>query len=160
MTIELRPYRSRLLERLTIPSEAAHYINAALEDSVEMFLEAVKDVAQAHQMTKIARKSGVAREALYRSLSVEGNPTLDTLVSVLNALGLKIAGVTDLVSAAGLTPSGLQAGPETARILEPEIPKGNIPKQGFVEAGAGVVRYVLPDVVNVLGTVPIFIRIN
>ena len=63
-----------------------------------MFLEAVKDVAQAHQMTKVARDSGVSRESLYRSLSADGNPTLDTLVSVLKVLGLKLDGVTSLTS--------------------------------------------------------------
>jgi probable addiction module antidote protein len=105
VAIELKSYRSRLMEKLTIPSEAAHYINAALKDSTEMFLESVKDVAQAHQMALVAKKSGVAREALYRSLSKHGNPTLDTLVSVLSVLGLEIAGVKDLVSTEGSKPA-------------------------------------------------------
>ena len=91
MPKELKSYRSRLLNRLTIPSEAAAYVNAALEDSNEMFLEALKDVAQAHQMATVAKKSGVARENLYRAFSVEGNPILDTLQSVLPTLGLKLA---------------------------------------------------------------------
>ena len=89
MPKELKSYRSRLLEKLTIPSEAEHYVNAALEDSTEMFLVAMKDVAQAHQMAKVAKRSGVARENLYRAFSVEGNPTLDTLQAVLPTLGLK-----------------------------------------------------------------------
>ena len=91
MPKELKSYRSRLLEKLAIPMEAAHYVNAALQDSTEMFLEAVRDVAQALQMAKVAKLSGVARENLYRAFSVEGNPTLDTLQAVLPALGLKLA---------------------------------------------------------------------
>jgi probable addiction module antidote protein len=93
MAIELKSYRSRLMERLTIPSEAEHYINAAWEDSIEMFFEAVKDVAQAHQVSTVAKKSGVAREGLYRSFSKGGNPSWRTVLSVLNVVGLEIPGV-------------------------------------------------------------------
>jgi len=93
MAIELKSYRSRLMEKLTIPSEAEYYINAAFEDSIEMFFEAVKDVAQAHQMATVAKKSGVAREGLYRSFSKEGNPSWKTVLSVLNVVGLEIPGV-------------------------------------------------------------------
>jgi probable addiction module antidote protein len=90
MTSRTRPYREMLLDALADPSEAAHYLNAAIEDSQESFLKALKNVAQAHQMAKVARNAGVQRETLYRSLSSEGNPTLDTLSSILNAVGLKI----------------------------------------------------------------------
>jgi probable addiction module antidote protein len=87
-----RPYREALLEALADPIEAAHYLNAAILDSHEMFLKALKNVAQARRnMTNIAKQAGVTRESLYRSLSDEGNPTLDTLNSVLEVLGLKIA---------------------------------------------------------------------
>lgn len=83
-------YRADLLEKLTNPVEAAHYLNAAMDDSLEMFLDALKDVAQAHQMSKVAKEAGVARESLYRSLSSQGNPTLEMLHSVLRALKLRI----------------------------------------------------------------------
>jgi len=82
-------YRAHLLERLTAPEEAASYLNAALEDSPEMFLTAVRDVAQAHQMAKVAKAAGVQRESLYRAFSTAGNPTLDTLFSVLSVLKIK-----------------------------------------------------------------------
>ena len=42
-------------------------------------------------MTSIAEKSGVKRQALYRSLSEDGNPTLETLLGVLGALDLRLA---------------------------------------------------------------------
>jgi len=85
------PYRDRLLERLSVPEEAANYLNAAMDDSPEIFLEALRDVAQARQIANVARTSGLTREAIYRSFSSEGNPTLSTLTSVLCALNLKIA---------------------------------------------------------------------
>src|SRR5208283_699712 len=84
-----RPYREALLEDLASPTEAAHYLNAAIADSREMFLEALRDVAQAQRMKKVANEAGVARETLYKALSDEGNPTFDTLVSVLSAVGVK-----------------------------------------------------------------------
>ncbi len=84
------PYRDALLEALSHPDEAVHYLNAAIEDSPEMFLQALRNVAQSRQMTKVAKDAGVTRESLYRATSLTGNPTLDTLSSVLSALGLKI----------------------------------------------------------------------
>jgi probable addiction module antidote protein len=41
-------------------------------------------------MTKVAQEAGVQRETLYRSLSENGNPTLETLSSVLHALGMEL----------------------------------------------------------------------
>ena len=90
MSSKTRPYRDALLEALSDPDEAAHYLNAAIEDSPEMFLKALRNVAQSRQMTNVAKRAGVTRESLYRATSLTGNPTLDTLSSVLGALGLKI----------------------------------------------------------------------
>ena len=105
MAIELKSYRSRLMEKLTIPSEAEHYINAAWEDSIEMFFEAVKDVAQAHQVSTVAKKSGLAREGLYRSFSKGGNPSWKTVLFVLNVVGLEIPGVRVKAAANSSPPS-------------------------------------------------------
>ncbi len=89
--IKTRPYRESLLAGLADPVEAAAYLNAALEDSPQAFLKALKNVAQTHQVTRIAKEAGVQRETLYRSLSDQGNPTFDTLSSILNALGMKLS---------------------------------------------------------------------
>jgi len=86
-----RPYREVLLERLANPEVAQHYLNAALDESLESFLKALMNVAQARQVSKVAKEAGVQRESLYRALSDQGNPTLGTLVSVLNAVGLKMS---------------------------------------------------------------------
>jgi probable addiction module antidote protein len=90
MPKKTRSYRSWQLERLANPKIAADYLNASLKDSSEIFLRALGNVAQARQMAKVARDAGVQRETLYRSLSEQGNPTLDTLSSILKAVGLKI----------------------------------------------------------------------
>lgn len=91
MTIKTSSYRQSLLKALLDPVEASAYLNAALEDSPQAFLKAVRNVAQSRQMVKVAKDAGVQRETLYRSLSEQGNPTFETLSSVLAALGMKIS---------------------------------------------------------------------
>lgn len=83
-------YSETLMEALTDPVEAAEYLNAALEDSPESFLKALRNVAQARQMTKVAEDAGIQRETLYRSFAPQGNPTFTTLSSVLHAVGLRL----------------------------------------------------------------------
>lgn len=51
---------------------------------------ALGDVARSKGMGEIARKSGLGRQALYRALSEDGNPMLETLLGVLDALGLQL----------------------------------------------------------------------
>lgn len=41
-------------------------------------------------MTQVAKDAGIAREALYRALSPDGNPEFATVVKVLDALHLKL----------------------------------------------------------------------
>ena len=77
-------------DRLTRPNAAAGYLNAALGDSREMFLLALRKVAQAHQMAKVAKAANLQRETLYHALSEEGNPTLSTLESILSTVGLQL----------------------------------------------------------------------
>jgi probable addiction module antidote protein len=86
-----KDYHSWQIKQLTDPQTAASYLNAALNDSKEMFLKALRNVAEAGRMTRVAKKAGVRRESLYRTLSDHGNPRLDTLNSILSVLGLEIA---------------------------------------------------------------------
>jgi probable addiction module antidote protein len=39
-------------------------------------------------MLQVSKETGLARGALYRMLSEDGNPTLKTMLSVLDVLGL------------------------------------------------------------------------
>ena len=84
-------HHSWLLKQLTNPIVASNYLNAAISDSPDMFLVALRNVAEAHKMAKVADEAGVAREALYRTLSEEGNPRFDTLGAILKAVGLRIS---------------------------------------------------------------------
>jgi probable addiction module antidote protein len=105
-----RDYRSWQLEKLENPRVAVSYLNAALRDSPKMFLKALRNVAQAHRVTRVAKEAGITRESVYRSFSEEGNPTLDTLNSVLTVFGLKLAIVEDSHTLAEL-PSSLRIEP-------------------------------------------------
>jgi probable addiction module antidote protein len=88
-------YRDSLLAALADPMEASAYLNAAIEDSPEAFLKALKNVAQSRQMAKVAKDAGIQRETLYRSFSEQGNPTFETLSSVLGALGMRLMVAAD-----------------------------------------------------------------
>lgn len=95
MPKRVRNYEQDLGKRLQDPEYAAGYLNSVLEDTEvgnkERFLLALRDVAKAHGMTKLAQDADMAREAMYRALSEEGNPELDTLTSLLDAVGLRLS---------------------------------------------------------------------
>ena len=85
-------YEVALKTDLADPVEGAAYLNAALEDgSQDVFLMALRDVARARGLTRIARQTALNRENMYRILSEEGNPQLSSLKSLLDALGLRLA---------------------------------------------------------------------
>ena len=77
------------------PAAAAAYVNAALEEEVEdeeeLFLLALRTIAQAHGMSNLAAETALKRENLYRMLSAAGNPRLSSLCALLRALGLRLA---------------------------------------------------------------------
>jgi probable addiction module antidote protein len=74
------------------PEFAAEYVKAALEDAEEplVLLIALRQLAQARGIAKVAKAAGIERESLYRALSSRGNPRLSTLVAVTKAIGLKL----------------------------------------------------------------------
>lgn len=85
-------YEVGLNEDLRDPKEAADYLNAAIEDgSQDVFLLALRDVAEARGIASVAREAMLNRENAYRILSEKGNPQLASLVALLDALGLRLA---------------------------------------------------------------------
>ena len=74
------------------PKFAAEYLRASLEDEDEprVLLIALRHLAQAQGIAKVAKTAGIERESLYRALSARGNPRLSTLAAVTKAIGLKI----------------------------------------------------------------------
>ncbi len=88
-----RSYRNDLLKALTDPIEAREYLNAALEDeNPEVFLLALRDVVEANStMSLFARETNRNSESLYKSLSAQGNPQLNSVRTILSSLGFKLA---------------------------------------------------------------------
>jgi len=82
-----------MIRRLRKDSEfAAEYLKAAIEESDEprVLLVALRHLAQAHGIAKVAKAAGIERESLYRALSEKGNPRLSTLVAVTKVIGLRL----------------------------------------------------------------------
>jgi probable addiction module antidote protein len=91
MSKSSRPYKPELLKALQDPVEAAEYLNAALEeDSNEIFLLALRNVAEAHGMKRLAQDAQLNRVSMYRMLSDQGNPQFASLTAILKQLGLKL----------------------------------------------------------------------
>ena len=68
------------------------YLDEALETADPAFIvQALGTVARARGMTQIAKDAGLSRESLYRALSAEGDPEFDTVIRVLQALGLRLS---------------------------------------------------------------------
>ncbi len=85
----------------TIPLDAARYMtspesqqdllgDAFASGSASYIANALGVIARARGMTEVAREAGVTREALYKSLSAEGDPRLTTLLGVARALGVTL----------------------------------------------------------------------
>jgi probable addiction module antidote protein len=92
MSVLRKSYRDSLLERLLDPAEAAAYLDAALEEEdSRVFLLALRDVAEARGIGRVATEADLNRESLYRMLSEEGNPRLSSLEALLHAFGLRLA---------------------------------------------------------------------
>jgi len=76
---------------------AVEYLKAAMEsldnpDERAAGLLALRTVVEAYGgFGMVAAEAGISRESLYRALSPKGNPTLKTLVAVLNTVGLRLS---------------------------------------------------------------------
>jgi probable addiction module antidote protein len=88
-----KSYQNNLIQSLKDPTEAAEYLNAALEDGEpEVFLLALRDVVDSYGgMGKLAASTSLNRENLYRMLSTKGNPEFFSLSTVLDAVGFRLA---------------------------------------------------------------------
>lgn len=76
---------------LTALDAQAELLSDALESGDAGYIaNALGVIARAHGMSDVARGAGVTREALYKSLSSDGDPKLTTLLGVMKSLGFKL----------------------------------------------------------------------
>ena len=86
-----KTYERDSVAALRSDAEIAAYVQAALEDEDASFVaHALGVVARARGMTQVAQDAGFSRESLCKALSLEGNPSFDTIVRVLRALHLNL----------------------------------------------------------------------
>jgi probable addiction module antidote protein len=73
----------------------AEYMAAAMETGdADLIKEAVGDIVRVRGMTAMAKASGISRATMYRAFGVDGNPTLDSMMAVLNALNVTLSAKT------------------------------------------------------------------
>jgi probable addiction module antidote protein len=78
-------------EHLRSKKDIVAFLQAAFEDGDSAVIAAALGyVARSKGMAKIAKSAGLTREGLYRSLSANGNPELDTVMKVTKSLGLQL----------------------------------------------------------------------
>ncbi|MDR1828112.1 MAG: putative addiction module antidote protein [Methylobacteriaceae bacterium] len=75
--------------------ETEEDIAAYLEDvfstnDAGLIVAAIGDVARARGMSRVAEEAECGRESLYKSLSATGNPSFETILKVLSALGYSL----------------------------------------------------------------------
>jgi probable addiction module antidote protein len=88
MTIETRPFDAA--EYLESAADQADLLNDAVASGDARYIAyALGAVARARGgIGKLAREADMNRQALHKALSEDGNPTLETVLKVLKALGL------------------------------------------------------------------------
>jgi probable addiction module antidote protein len=80
-------------EHLRTPKEMAAYLECVLEESngdASRVAKAIGDIARARGMSQVEKDSGLSRESLYKALSGERSPGIDTILKVISALGIKL----------------------------------------------------------------------
>ena len=88
---ELRASRGLAFEYARAAVESLHD-----EGTRGSSLTMLRALAEAYGgIAAVAAKAGISRESLYRSLSPKGNPTLKTLIAVLNTMGLRLTVVPE-----------------------------------------------------------------
>jgi len=67
----------------------AEFLTASMEDpNPDVFLMALRDVAKARGMADLAKASGMGRESLYKALAPGSKPRYETIMKVMQGLGI------------------------------------------------------------------------
>lgn len=87
--VETRPFDVQNYLR-TVEDRVA-YLEAILDDGDPSLIAAgLGDIAKAMGVTEFSRRTGLSRETIYKGLTADGNPTLDTIAKATKALGLRL----------------------------------------------------------------------
>jgi probable addiction module antidote protein len=86
-----------IVEHLQDPLQAEAYLDVALSEyqqdgDLPFFLQALRHVAEAQGgLSHLAEKTTLNRQNLYKALAAKGNPKIQTLASILRAMGLRLS---------------------------------------------------------------------
>lgn len=69
----------------------AEYLTQVLEDGdIDELMVAIGNIAKAKGLSQISKDSGLGRESLYKTFNKGSKPRFDTVVRVLNSLGIHL----------------------------------------------------------------------
>ena len=80
-------------EHLRTQEDVRLYLEACAEEDPgdgSLICAALNDIAQAGNMSRLAREAGMSRKGLYKALSEDGNPTFATVMRITRALGMNL----------------------------------------------------------------------
>ena len=79
-------------QHLTSPEAVAAYMSEIVATgNAELFQAAMNDVVRAHGMGKVAAKADITREGAYKALRDGSKPRFETILKMLDALGMQFA---------------------------------------------------------------------
>ncbi len=80
-----------IAEYLDNKETMVEYLSQVLADGdTDELLEALGHIAKAKGMSQIAKDTGLGRESLYKTFRKGTKPKFDTIVKVINSLGIKL----------------------------------------------------------------------
>ena len=81
-----------MADHINTKEDVTAYLEAAIaENDTALLFSVIGDIARSKGMAQIARDLNLARESLYRALAPDGNPSFNTVVSVLDNLGYQLS---------------------------------------------------------------------
>jgi len=85
-------YEWDMADNINSKEDVLAYLEAAFEENdTETLFDVIGAIARSKGMMTIAKKLGLSRESLYKSLSTGGNPSFNTVVKVLDNLGYQLS---------------------------------------------------------------------
>jgi probable addiction module antidote protein len=82
-----------IVDHLKTEKDINAYMTVVLReygDDAEFVSKCLGDIARARGMAKIAKKTGLGRESLYKALNGTRTPSLATFLKVTRALGMEL----------------------------------------------------------------------
>lgn len=92
MALKTTPWDSA--DYLKTEADRTAYLEACLDEAPDdpaFIAHALGVVARSQNMSQLARDTGLTREGLYKALSEQGNPSFDTVLKVVHAMGYRLA---------------------------------------------------------------------